>query len=228
MNMTVESALKHLKDACLRNANDEDAHFMAKYMKFNFSYFGIKTPLRRDIFKEFYKNFDLDKGEMINLVEKLWGEKERELHYLAMDLLIKQKKQMGIGDIDFIEGLILRNSWWDSIDVLAPKIALGILEKDEAVLEYTIERWIPHENMWLNRSAILVQLKRKSKTNDELLYRTILRRSESKEFFIQKACGWALREYYRTNPKSVVDFVEGNVDRLRPLTIREALKHHVI
>lgn len=226
--MTPFSALKTLKETCLRNMSDEDAYFMAKYMKFNFSFYGIKTPVRREIFKNFYKNYFLDKSDTIQLVNLLWEEKERELHYLAMEILYRERKKFGFEDLEFLETLIVRNSWWDSIDVLSPKVGLAMVEGNELVLREITAKWIGDENIWLNRSAILLQLKRKEKTDTALLFRTILSRSDSNEFFIQKACGWALRELYKTFPAQVVSFIEKNIENLKPLTIREGLKHHSI
>jgi 3-methyladenine DNA glycosylase AlkD len=45
----------------------------------------------------------------------------------------------------------------------------------------------------------------------------------SGEFFIQKAIGWALREYAKTNPEAVRNYV--NQTNLKPLSKKEALKN---
>ena len=63
----------------------------------------------------------------------------------------------------------------------------------------------------------------KKDTDTELLSKYILNCNKSKEFFIQKAIGWSLREYAKTNPSWVKEFVNNNT--LAPLSKREALKH---
>jgi 3-methyladenine DNA glycosylase AlkD len=45
------------------------------------------------------------------------------------------------------------------------------------------------------------------------------------EFFIRKAIGWALREYAKTAPEWVADFVAGHEESISPLSRREALKN---
>lgn len=45
----------------------------------------------------------------------------------------------------------------------------------------------------------------------------------SNEFFIQKAIGWALREYAKTNPQAIKNFVVNA--NLKPLSKKEALKN---
>jgi 3-methyladenine DNA glycosylase AlkD len=57
----------------------------------------------------------------------------------------------------------------------------------------------------------------------QLLFSLVERCADSKEFFIQKAIGWALREYAKTNPGAVREFVEATP--LASLSRREALKH---
>ena len=86
-----------------------------------------------------------------------------------------------------------------------------------------IERFSKSEHMWLNRGAILFQLGYKQKTNVDFLFSECLKQAHSKEFFIQKAIGWALREYAKSNPEAVTTFVK-NVT-LKPLSAKEALKN---
>ena len=75
----------------------------------------------------------------------------------------------------------------------------------------------------MNRSAILFQLNYKQKTKVAFLFSECLNQAHSKEFFIQKAIGWALREYAKTNPEIVRQFVENS--NLKPLSTKEALKN---
>jgi 3-methyladenine DNA glycosylase AlkD len=70
--------------------------------------------------------------------------------------------------------------------------------------------------------GIIHQIKFKEKTNEDILFANCLTHAESKEFFIQKAIGWSLREYSKTNPEAVVQFVEANT--FKPLSVREALR----
>ena len=77
--------------------------------------------------------------------------------------------------------------------------------------------------MWLNRSALLFQLGYKEHTDETLFYSLCLEHRHSDEFFIQKAIGWALREYGKTNPDSVLNFVRSNT--LKPLSEKEAIRN---
>ena len=88
-----------------------------------------------------------------------------------------------------------------------------------------ILQWSTDENIWLRRIAIDHQLLRKEKTNVELLEKIIKNNFGQTEFFINKAIGWALRDYSKTNPKWVRDFIEKNKDKMAKLSIKEGSKY---
>jgi 3-methyladenine DNA glycosylase AlkD len=138
--------------------------------------------------------------------------------------LVKEfKKNYVLEDIKLIENLIITNSWWDSVDVVAKYLLGGYLQQFPNETYEVIERFSNSNNMWLNRSAILFQLSYKEKTNFDLLKSECEKHKESKEFFIQKAIGWALRDYSRFNPNVVTEYV--NSTNLKPLSQREALRN---
>ncbi|MBH5317637.1 DNA alkylation repair protein [Paenibacillus sp. GSMTC-2017] len=200
------------------HGNRENAVKMDAYMKNLFVHLGIKTPERRAHMKAFLKNHPFQK-EWIPL---LWELPERELQSVAVDMLVLIKKKLTPVDLPMIEYLITTKSWWDSVDGIAAHIAGTIFKAyPEARKEY-VEKWTESDNMWLNRTAILHQLHYKQDTDEYLLYDCICRHAHSKEFFHQKAIGWALREYGKCNPKSVIAFVDAN--ELKPLSKREALR----
>ncbi|PVX47840.1 3-methyladenine DNA glycosylase AlkD [Flavobacterium sp. 103] len=214
-----------LEKAFTENSNTENAVAMSKYMKNNFQFFGIKTEERRRIFKTIWTENQKevsDNPREISLF--LYSKKERELHYCALEILIKNLKDNYIKeDIQLIEKLIITNSWWDTVDVIAKFLLGDYLRKFPLETDAVISRFSNSENMWLNRSAILFQLGYKEKTNFDLLKSICEKHKTSTEFFIQKAIGWALREYAKTNPEAVNDFV--SVSNLKKMSEKEALKN---
>jgi 3-methyladenine DNA glycosylase AlkD len=62
-------------------------------------------------------------------------------------------------------------------------------------------------------------------TDLELLYACIEPSLESREFFLQKAIGWALRQYTWTDRAAIEEYVQRNRARLSALSCREALKN---
>lgn len=219
--------ISSLETAFKEKSNPENALAMAKYMRNHFAFFGIKTDDRRQIFKTLCKENHLEISENPRAIAlSLYSKPERELHYCAIEILIKKLK--GIykkEDIQLIESFIITNAWWDSVDTIAKYILGEYLLEFPLETENVIERFSNSENMWLNRSAILFQLGYKQKTNFEILKSECEKHKYSNEFFIQKAIGWALREYSKTNPLAVQHYV--NNTNLKPLSTKEALKNIV-
>lgn len=219
------SFINELALAFTANQNPENAFAMAKYMKNNFPFFGIKTEERRRIFKEIWnKNKEEVAANARAIALDLYSKQEREFHYCAIEILIKELKgNYKKEDIQLIEKLISNNSWWDSVDTIAKNILGEYLLEFPFETKNVTELFSKSDNMWLNRSAILFQLGYKQKTNADFLFSECLKQSHSKEFFIQKAIGWALREYAKTNPEIVKQFVK--TSNLKPLSTKEALKN---
>jgi 3-methyladenine DNA glycosylase AlkD len=217
--------INDLETAFQEKSNLENAATMAKYMRNHFSFFGIKTEIRRQLFKTIWKENLQEVFENARAIAlELFAKPQRELQYCAIEILIKElrgnyKKE----DIQLIEKLIITNSWWDSVDTIAKNILGQYLVEYPSEIESVIERFSNSGNMWLNRSAILFQLGYKQKTNFDLLKSECEKHKNSNEFFIQKAIGWALREYAKTNPEAVRNYVVNN--NLKPLSKKEALKN---
>ena len=206
------------------NRNNENAIPMQKYMKNHFPFLGIKTPRRRELMKELFQESGILKESFqTEFIEALWELNEREYQYAALDYIEKSLKKLDKSHLPFFEKLIITKSWWDSVDMLAPKPIGKIAASHPEVIPNVIDGWAYGDHLWLNRAAILFQLKYKEKTDEKLLYSYILQNNKSKEFFIQKAIGWALREYSKTNSESVKRFIESN--ELPKLSVREGSKY---
>jgi 3-methyladenine DNA glycosylase AlkD len=208
-------------------ANEENAAPMAAYMKHHFVFYGIKSPARKEILKAFYKANGLPTTEeaMNKIIRELWAQPQRELHYAAIDIVERSKKQWSEDTIILIEELLVKQSWWDSVDTIAAHLVGDYFLKYPEKKEEITEKWIISENKWLRRTAIIFQLSYKKATDTRLLADYICICMHEKEFFIAKAIGWALRQYARTNAAWVQDFVARH--DLQPLSQREALKHLV-
>lgn len=205
------------------NANDAIAAPMKKYMKGQFEYFGIKSPQRKELKQAFLKTYGLPPIDQLETITKeCWNLSQREYQYVIMEVLGRLAKKADKGRIELYEYLIVNKSWWDSIDYIASNLVGVHFEKYPELIKVYTEKWMNSGNIWLQRTAILFQLKYKKNTDLKLLSDYIQRLQGSKEFFINKAIGWMLREYSKTDKNWVINFV--NTNQLAPLSKREALK----
>ena len=212
-----------LYEEMIQHKNEEQARQMSKYMLNKFEYIGIKTPERREIFKNFFKEYKNEEKIDWEFVNKCWENKYREFQYVAADYLKNMKDKLTRDDIPKLKQLILKKSWWDTIDNL--DMTIGALALKDSNVNKILLEWSLDENIWLRRIAIDHQLLRKEKTNAELLEKILKNNLGQAEFFINKAIGWALRDYSKTNPEWVKNFIEENKEKMAKLSIKEASKY---
>lgn len=219
----MEEYFNQLANILRDKGNPEIALGQIAYMKDQFDFFGIKTPNRNVIVQDFFKTQGIfEKEDLKDFVRKCFDEPQREWHYVAIEMVEKALKKQSEDFIHFLEEMILTKSWWDSVDWIA-KLVAEHFKRFPHLIKPITEGWVKSDNIWLQRMAITFQRYYKKNTDKALLFDYIERLSPSKEFFIQKGAGWALREYAKINPEAVLEFV--NTHTLPALTRREALKH---
>jgi 3-methyladenine DNA glycosylase AlkD len=196
---------------------------MKRYMRDQFEYLGLKSQQVGALRKEHLESHGPPLlSELDVILRELWSLPEREFQYVALGLLGRLETQLPAEFIGTIEYLLVTKSWWDTVDTISTG-ALGVhFKRFPEVRETTLSKWRKSENFWLRRATILFQLNYKAETDFDLLCEIIRENLGSQEFFINKAIGWALRQYTRIDPQAVHAFVAATP--LHPLSAREALK----
>ena len=214
--------MKELIHVLRENSDQEQAVKMASYMKDNFLFLGIPKPKLKILAKPFlaeHRKKPLD----WNLIFDLWDLDFREAQYVALLYLDAHKKEIKPEDILQIKRLVTTKSWWETIDSLDEYVGLIALQDDS--VKNVLQEWSVDENLWLRRVAIDFQQRYKEKTDKEFLAKVITNNLGSSEFFINKSIGWSLREYSKTNPGWVKDFIDQHRENMSSLSIKEASKY---
>ena len=204
-----------------QNKDEQKAAGMAAYMKNNFPFLGIPKPERTALSKAFLKEKKKEDGIDWDLVFECYDKAEREFQYLAVAYLNEVKDKLTYADISDLERVITTKSWWDTVDSV-DKLAGEILKKDKR-MRRTVIRWAKSDNIWLKRTAINLQRHFKEDMDTDLLAKVIEMNMDTGEFFVDKAIGWVLREYSKTNKEWVSNFIETHP--LSKLSVREGSKY---
>jgi 3-methyladenine DNA glycosylase AlkD len=206
-----------------KHANPKEAAPMKRYMRDQFEYLGIKGPVMGELLKGFYAQNELPGvSDLETIVCDLWSLPQREFQYVATSLIGKFEKELPEDFIETLEYLLVTKSWWDTVDTISTGVVGTHFKRFPGVKKKSLAKWRKSDNFWLRRAIILFQLNYKQETDFELLCDVIRENLGSKEFFINKAIGWALRQYTRVDPQAVRKFVAETP--LHPLSAREALK----
>jgi 3-methyladenine DNA glycosylase AlkD len=201
--------------------NHKQAIGAEAYMKEIAPFIGVATPERRALVKKIAKGMRVPtSAELGATAREMWKQEEREFQYAANDLIDIHWK---IADKNFlaehVEHLIVTKSWWDTVDGLG-SVAVSPLT-DKYGCEKLVAQWNKSSNIWLNRAAIQHQRGRKFETDVKLILKYCDDHSDSNEFFIVKAIGWALRDIAKINPKAVREFLKAHPE-LGRVAVREA------
>lgn len=205
-----------------QNIDPNQAEKMSAYMKNKYQFLGIPKPKLKEITKPYLiqsRQYDFD----WEFVDICWRKDYREAQYVAISYLEMNSKKFVDKDLPKLKHLIVKKSWWETVDSIDAMVGSIILKNKE--LESTMLEWSLSDNIWLRRVAIDYQQEYKEKTNTNLLEQIICNNIGSNEFFINKAIGWSLRDYSKVNPEWVKDFLIRYQEQLSSLSIKEASKY---
>ena len=215
--------LLEIIDCLEARADNARALDMSKYMKNKFEFFGVGASVRNEIWKPYFKEAKKTKKIDWDFIEICFKHDKRECQYTAAYYLKYMQRFLAEDDISKLKELVLTKSWWDTVDIL-DKVIGSIIYNNKNLYPIILE-WSKDDNIWLRRVAIDHQLLRKENTDEQLLEKILINNLNHKEFFVNKAIGWALRDYSKTNPQWVRNFIEVHKENMASLSIREASKY---
>jgi 3-methyladenine DNA glycosylase AlkD len=226
MPLSNKAVIAHVEKRLLSLADADKALEMAAYMKTDMPFYGVQKPDRINILRELKKDFKpATEAEYQSAIKALWKRKHREEKYIAINYAALFPQFMTPQVIPLCEQMIREGQWWDFVDSITVDIIAAILRKYPTETRPLIDAFSEDENFWIRRAALLAQLNHKKETSHQHLFAYIKKMSAEKEFFIRKAIGWALREYSKSEPERVRQFLEQNKSKLSPLSMREGSKY---
>ena len=225
----IETLLVDLQGRLQAVAEPERAPQMAVYMKTSQPFYGVSSPARAAVQRAWLKTIPAhlvkDQTAYETLVLAVWRLPHREEQYVALAVARHFKRFLTPASLPLMRTLVTEGAWWDLVDEIAQHLVGTILDKYPTQTWPVMDVWINDPNLWLRRTAILAQNRRKAKTEPDRLFRYCLSRAQEKDFFIRKAIGWALRQYAYVDADAVIGLLERYPDTFSPLTVREASKH---
>jgi 3-methyladenine DNA glycosylase AlkD len=221
-----DSLCAAIRSELRRQAEPERAPGMQAYMRSAMPFLGVRVPdVRRITRAAARERAPVDVGDLLATATGLWRTAGyREERYAATELLGLRVARGRPEALPLCAEMIVTGAWWDHVDAVAHLVG-AMLAAHPPALEPVIRGWSMDADRWLRRSAIICQLDARTDTDVELLTAVIEPNLPDPDFFICKAIGWALRQYARTNPTWVLDFVATRRAEMSALSYKEAVKH---
>lgn len=203
--------------------NHENQLSMERYMRNQFKFLGLKTPQRKAASKDFIKESkQMSVSQVMEEIADLYKREEREYQYVAIDIAYANVRRLSFADIQALTHYVQVKSWWDTVDTWRKVFATFVI-LHPSKKQQVFELFYQHPNFWMRRVSVILQLLERETLDTELLTRAIEYDIHTDEFFIQKAIGWALRNYSKFNPDWVRKFVASH--DLSKLAVREGTKY---
>lgn len=222
-DIRTKETCQELQSRFERAANPDDAVHMAAYMRNQFPFYGIKAAARRNCYKDILKQEKKKKAVNRALLDLCWDDPHREFQYFVTDYLHAMHAFLTFEDIPYLEHFLRSKQWWDTVDAL--DTAIGNIGFPDQRVDSLMLRWSEDPDFWVRRASIDHQRGRKEHTNIDLLEFVLVNNLGSSEFFINKAIGWALRDYSKTDPEWVRTFILQHRNQMAPLSVREGSKY---
>lgn len=214
-----------LQSIFIANSDSENALKQEAYLKHQFKFHGIPKPKRAILEKTFVNDTkQLEKQQVIELVFELAKLEQREYLYVAQSVLHANYKKFDYEDILKLTEITRHNQWWENTDGFQSVLKKWFRENPEYIRPFVLE-FYKDENLWMRRLAIIAQLGLKELTDYTVMKRAIRYNFKYDQFFIQKAIGWALRDYSKVNSKDVANFIDSYQEKMSNLAIREGSKY---
>ena len=227
--LTPADQLLRLRAALQEAADPAKAPAMQAYMKSTMPYHGVPFPVLRPICKRLFAQIELSSPNVWqSLVLTFWREAtHREERYAAIHLAGDRRADafQTLDTLPIYEEMIVSGAWWDYVDEIAAHRVGLLLRRFPEPMRATMLAWSRSDDLWKRRTSIICQLTFKADTDLKLLYACIEPSLASREFFLRKAIGWALRQYAWTDPAEISRYVAAHESQLSGLSKREALKN---
>lgn len=220
----MQQLITTIEELFIQHANADKAQQMEAYMKHHFSFFGVMRNDRKLILNQLSEIKQFTIHQKVDLALALWQHPNREMQHLAMDILLPASKKVTPEHYPKVVQLLEQKQWWDTIDLLSSHLVGAMYLNHPEFMLPKLEAMNASSNFWLNRITIIFQLKYKTQFNAALFERFAGPHITQKEFFIQKAIGWMLREQSKINPSYVQGYLAQHPE-LSNLSKREASKY---
>ncbi|MCE5973001.1 DNA alkylation repair protein [Sinirhodobacter sp. WL0062] len=216
--------------AALETCGDADKAAGAEaYHKAPRRYLGVAVPLIEDMARLWRAQCSLD--ERIALAAGLWDSDIHEAMIAATKLLTQARMRPDDAAWDLIASWVPGFDAWAIADH-ACNAGSRRLVADPTRVDQVVG-WLDADNMWTRRAALVITLpwtKQNHPTAEEAAIRArvlgwCVRLSEDRDWFIQKAIAWWLRELSKHDAQAVCEWLEAHGSALKPFARKEAAKY---
>jgi 3-methyladenine DNA glycosylase AlkD len=191
------------------------------YQKSVWQHWGVPLPKMDLAIREIVG--DLPEGRLLRLSARLWREPVWDLKVVAGRLLARRSVPASDQVWRFVVARMPDLDGWAVADSMA-SVGSRCLVADPRRLA-VVATWVDGRHLWTRRAALVFTLPWTREGDPERMLGWAGRLAGDREWFIQKAIGWWLRELSKRDPARVRRFLADHGDTLKGVAKREARKY---
>ncbi|WP_056968937.1 DNA alkylation repair protein [Lacticaseibacillus thailandensis] len=201
----------------------DDQQRLSHYTRSQFTFIGVRAPERRAQAHAMVRDSrQWPVSDVLAGIAELYERSEREYQYVAVDLAIANVQRFDIDDVRTLSHWVTVRPARDTVDLWRRFFGLYVQHHlDEKPIVFAL--FYKHDNVWMRRIAILLQLPEDYTLDADMLTAAIIYDRATPDPQIQKAIGWALRSYGKYDAAWVRGFLRSH--GLSQIASTEAHKH---
>lgn len=218
------NTLKHIAEiekqfeTISKKIEKQNAEKLRKYIGTELHVYGVTSKSQSDIAKNDFSFIEDDVLKNFKIFDKIYFESNVfEIKNLSFIYLNNNHKY-----ISAIEQIKILPKWIDKVDNWAhsdtlSKFLTRLLEHQDTQTKMVdlILKWNQSKNLWKRRQSLITLFyyskTKKNYVEFEFAELLISKLITDKEYFVQKAVGWSLRECNNVYPKQTYAFIEKNI-----------------
>lgn len=223
----VENTLNRLS---LKN-DKAKADKLKKYIGTNLNVLGLVTKVQIDTHKQGFTFYSEEKEKTFLIFNDIYKQSSIfEVKNQAFIFLDKYHKHISLKtQLKTLPTWVKHVDNWAHSDSLS-KYLTRLVEDDSTKIEMLsiIKKWNKSKNLWERRQSLIALYyyarTKKQHIDFELTQELVLPLLNDKEYFVQKAVGWTLRESYNVYPKQTFTFIEEYIKNISPTAFTTCLE----
>ena len=209
----IQNTYSALLAALRAEGTPERAAQEKRYQKSRWEHWGVPLPRMDAVIRA--ELGALSSQEILALARRLWAEPVWDLKMVAGRMIALKRVPADKPIWNFIVERLPELDGWAVADNLAPAASRCLIAGEKHLDE--VERWIASAHLWTRRAALVFTLAwMKQARNPERMLGWSARLTGDREWFIQKAIGWRLRELSKRDPARVRRFLAEHGAAMKP------------
>jgi 3-methyladenine DNA glycosylase AlkD len=200
---------------------------LAGYIGTEIPILGLRSPVINQVFTAGFPFSEETVTKQLDIWDYFWKHTQCfEVMSLCLIFVRKRHKKLDAAHLfQVLKGWIFRIDNWAHSDELSYSFATLIDRLPHDILSL-LQEWNRSDNPWERRQSLIIPIRINRPADKQWPFKQLIRLVETlvddRDYFVQKAVGWSLRDLARQYPEDIMAWMQGNHVRLTSVAFATA------